>query len=73
MQNEIIGVIGEYIRKEATKPLQLPLAMYTLIANEATDNKEIMSDFWIQAKLGNIFSIRKKQLVKRMRSNFATH
>ena len=46
VQNEIIGVIGEYIKNEATKLLQLPSAVYTIIADEVTDkysNKEIMS------------------------------
>ena len=61
VQNEIIGVIGEYIRKEVTKPLQLPSAVYTIIADEVTDeysNKEIMSlclRFMDSGKIKEIF------------------
>ena len=41
VQNEIIGVIGEYIRNEVTKPLQLPSAVYTIIADEVTDKYSV--------------------------------
>ena len=61
VQNEIIDVIGDYIKKEATKPLQQPSAVYTIIADEVTDkysNKEIMSlclRFMDSGKIKEIF------------------
>lgn len=49
VQNEIISVIGEYIRNEATKPLQLSSAIYTIIADEVMDkysNKSTIFGLW---------------------------
>ena len=46
VQNEIINVIGNYIRRKATAPLQNENAVFSIIADEVTDkyaNQEILS------------------------------